>query len=82
MGNPHNRALCGYDFYYNVSLVIWFERRRRMKKTNGAQSVEVVAGRHIVVSAGVGKTNVEELKWLTTTVLEAAKAWKAPEVVL
>ncbi len=46
-----------------------------MKKTNGAQSVEVVAGRHIVVSAGVGKTNVDELKWLTKTVLEQAKAW-------
>lgn len=47
-----------------------------MAKKNGAQSVEVVAGRHIVVSAGVGKTNIDELKWLTQTVLEEAKAWK------
>jgi len=47
-----------------------------MAKKNGAQSVEVVAGRHIIVSAGVGKTNIDELKWLTQTVLEEAKAWK------
>ena len=47
-----------------------------MAKKNGAQSVEVVNGRRIIVSAGVGKTNAEELKWLTETVLEEAKAWK------
>ena len=48
-----------------------------MAKKNGAQSVEVVAGRKIVLSAGVGKTNVDELKWLTETVLSSAKAWKS-----
>ena len=48
-----------------------------MAKKNGAQSVDVVAGRKIVVSAGVGKTNVDELKWLTETVLSSAKAWKS-----
>ena len=48
-----------------------------MAKKYGAQSVEVVPGRKIVLSAGVGKTNVEELKWLTETVLAEAKAWKA-----
>lgn len=48
-----------------------------MAKKFGAQSVEVIAGRKIVLSAGVGKTNVEELKWLTETVLSSAKAWKA-----
>lgn len=47
-----------------------------MAKKNGAQSVETVAGRRIVVSAGVGKTNVDELKWLTNTVLAEAAAWK------
>ena len=47
-----------------------------MAKKNGAQSVEVVNGRRIIVSAGVGKTNADELKWLTETVLEEAKAWK------
>ncbi len=47
-----------------------------MAKKNGAQSVEVIPGRKIVLSAGVGKTNIEELKWLTETVLAEAKAWK------
>lgn len=48
-----------------------------MAKKNGAQTVEVVAGRKVIVSAGVGKTNIEELKWLTDTVLASAKAWKS-----
>lgn len=47
-----------------------------MVKRNGAQSVEVIAGRRIILSAGVGKTNVDELKWLTKTVLESAASWK------
>lgn len=46
------------------------------KQQNGAQSVEVISGRKIVLSAGVGKTNVDELKWLTETVLSNASAWK------
>ena len=48
-----------------------------MVKKNGAQSVDTIPGRRIVLSAGVGKTNVDELKWLTETVLSNAKAWKA-----
>ena len=48
-----------------------------MAKKNGAQSVEVIPGRRIVLSAGVGKTNIDELKWLTQTVLTEAAAWKA-----
>ncbi len=47
-----------------------------MAKVNGAQSVEVIPGRKIVLSAGVGKTNVDELIWLTDTVLAEAAAWK------
>ena len=47
-----------------------------MAKTNGAQSVEVIPGRRIVLSAGVGKTNIDELKWLSSTVLSNAAAWK------
>lgn len=47
-----------------------------MTKKNGAQTVDVVAGRRIVLSAGVGKTNIDELKWLTETVLSNASAWK------
>ncbi len=48
-----------------------------MTKKNGAQSVETIPGRKIVLSAGVGKTNIDELKWLTETVLSEAKAWKS-----
>ena len=47
-----------------------------MAKKNGAQTVDVIPGRKIVLSAGVGKTNIDELKWLTETVLSSAKAWK------
>ena len=47
-----------------------------MAKVNGAQSVETIPGRKIVLSAGVGKTNIDGLKWLTETVLESAAAWK------
>lgn len=47
-----------------------------MAKINGAQSVEVIPGRKIVLSAGVGKTNITELKWLSETILEEAKDWK------
>ena len=48
-----------------------------MAKKNRAQSVETISGRRIVLSAGVGKTNLDELKWLTQTVLDEAKAWKS-----
>ena len=48
-----------------------------MAKKIGAQSVETVAGRRIVLSAGDGKTNIDELKWLTQTVLAEAAAWKS-----
>ncbi len=47
-----------------------------MDKKKGAQSVRVIPGRNIVYSAGVGKTNVDELIWLASTVLEEAAAWK------
>ena len=48
-----------------------------MAQKNGAQSVETIAGRKIVFSAGVGQTNVDELRWLSDTVLSNAKAWKS-----
>lgn len=47
-----------------------------MAKRNGAQSVQTINGRRIVLSAGVGKTNIEELQWLTKTVLAEAASWK------
>ena len=48
-----------------------------MAKVNGAQSVETIPGRKIVLSAGVGKTSIDELKWLSETVLKEAAAWKS-----
>ena len=42
----------------------------------GAQTVDRVPGRNIIVSAGVGRTNIEELKWLTQTVITSASSWK------
>ena len=48
-----------------------------MAQKNGAQSVETIAGRKIVFSKGVGQTNIDELKWLTDTVLSNAKSWKS-----
>jgi len=48
-----------------------------MAQKNGAQSVETISGRKIVLSAGVGQTNIDELKWLTDTVLANARAWKS-----
>lgn len=48
-----------------------------MAKVNGAQSVETISGRKIVLSAGVGKTNIDELKWLSETVLKEAAAWNS-----
>lgn len=48
-----------------------------MAQKNGAQSVETIVGRKIVFSAGVGQTNVDELRWLSDTVLSNAKAWKS-----
>ena len=48
-----------------------------MAKKKGAQTVETVPGRRIVISSAVGKTNVDELKWLTETVLSNAASWKS-----
>ena len=48
-----------------------------MAKKNGAQSIETIPGRRIILSAGVGTTNVEELQWLCSTVLQDAAQWKS-----
>ncbi len=47
-----------------------------MAKTKGSQTVETVPGRKVVISGCVGETNIDELKWLTETVLAEAAAWK------
>lgn len=48
-----------------------------MRETHGTQEVEVIAGRNVVLSAGIGKTNADDLKWLMQTVLSKVGAWKA-----
>ena len=48
-----------------------------MVKKKGSQTVDTVPGRRIVVSSAVGKTNLDELKWLTDTVLANAARWKS-----
>ena len=48
-----------------------------MAKTNGAQTIELIPGRRVILSAGVGKTNVDELIWLKENVLQSAAAWKS-----
>ncbi len=48
-----------------------------MAKNMGSQTVETITGRKVVLSACGGKTNVDELKWLTDTVLASASTWKS-----
>lgn len=47
-----------------------------MKDIHGTQEIETVVGRKIIISAGKGKTNVDDLKWLKETVLVKAALWK------
>ena len=47
-----------------------------MAKTKGAQTIELVAGRKVVLSTGVGKTTAEELIWLRETILADVRNWK------
>ncbi len=48
-----------------------------MTWTNGAQTVETLAGKKIVKSGAVGKTTLEEIQWLTKKLVDASAAWKA-----
>ena len=47
-----------------------------MKETHGSQDIEVIAGRKVIVTAGKGKTNVDDLAWLRESVLAKASPWK------
>lgn len=47
-----------------------------MKERHNTQEVEVINGRNIIVSAGFGKTNIDDLEWLLDTVLSKAEKWK------
>ena len=48
-----------------------------MGKVKGSQTVEVISGRNIILSSCNGQTNIDELRWLTDTVLAEASAWKS-----
>lgn len=47
-----------------------------MQEKTLTQRVEDIPGRKILLSAGVGQTNVDDLEWLMNTVLKHAAAWK------
>ena len=47
-----------------------------MKEVHGSQSVEVILGRNIILSAGKGLTNVPDLVWLQETVLKKSKLFR------
>ena len=47
-----------------------------MKEVHGTQSVEVILGRNIILSAGKGLTNVPDLVWLQETVLKKSKLFR------
>ena len=40
------------------------------------QRVEVIPGRRVIVTAGVGTTNIDDLQWMAQIVLEHAKDWE------
>lgn len=47
-----------------------------MKEIHGTQTVEVILGRNIILSAGKGLTNVDDLIWLSETILKKVALWK------
>jgi hypothetical protein len=47
-----------------------------MEKTFGTQSVSTILGSRIVKSSAIGRTNIEEIKWLTETILTISKQWE------
>lgn len=47
-----------------------------MEKTFGTQSVSTILGSRIVKSSAIGRTNIEEIEWLTETILAISTQWK------
>lgn len=47
-----------------------------MEKSFGSQTVSIILGSRIVKSGAIGKTNIEEIKWLTETILTISKQWE------
>ncbi len=52
------------------------QRSGLMNMKHGAQTVETIAGKKIVKSGAVGSTTLEEIQWLTKTLVSASSAWK------
>ena len=46
-----------------------------MALEHGTQRVEPVLGRRVIVTAGFGATNIDDLQWMAQTVLDHAKDW-------
>lgn len=44
--------------------------------THGAQKVEIYNDKRAIKSGAVGSTNVEEVRWLITTLMQQSAAWK------
>jgi len=47
-----------------------------MKFQQGNQTVETIPGKRIIKSGAVGATNVEEVRWLTNTLVRQSAPWK------
>lgn len=48
-----------------------------MSKRNGSQTVDVIPGRRIIFSKGVGNATTPDIQWLEKTILAQAALWKA-----
>ncbi|MBE6901743.1 MAG: hypothetical protein E7478_04655 [Ruminococcaceae bacterium] len=48
-----------------------------MNQKHGAQTVETIMGKKYIKSGAVGSTTLEEIQWLTKTLVNASAAWKA-----
>ncbi len=47
-----------------------------MTLKHGVQTVDTYSGKRIIKSGAVGSTNLEEIKWLTKTLVSNASMWK------
>ncbi len=47
-----------------------------MTLKHGAQTVDTYPGKRIIKSGAVGATNIEEIQWLTKTLVSNSSAWK------
>lgn len=47
-----------------------------MSKRNGSQLVDIIPGRRIIFSKGVGNATAADIRWLEQTILTQAALWK------